>query len=144
LVRNGVTGAPVAIHRTYLYRDGSDKADIEPPRLALGPCRGGAVRLADPTDVLAIGEGIETVLSWMELNDGPGWAALSTSGMRALELPADLRNVIIVADGDEPGELAAQACAARWRRKGRRVRIDRPPMGFDFNDVLTEAARARG
>ena len=43
----GVDGGPVGIHRTYLRRDGSGKADIEPPRAAFGPVRGGAVRL-DP------------------------------------------------------------------------------------------------
>ena len=34
--------------------------------------------------------------------------------------------------GDEPGKAAAQDCARRWKREGRRVRIARPPMGMDF------------
>jgi putative DNA primase/helicase len=56
--------------------------------------------------------------------------------------------VIVLADGDEPGEAAAQECARRWKREGRRVRIARPPQGMDFNDLLkarhpsfTEGAR---
>ena len=36
---------PLAVHRTYLKRDGSDKADVKPPRITLGACRGGGVRL---------------------------------------------------------------------------------------------------
>jgi putative DNA primase/helicase len=48
--------------------------------------------------------------------------------------------VIVLADGDEPGEAAAQACARRWNREGRRVRIARPPQGMDFNDLLTGRA----
>ncbi|HZR76999.1 MAG TPA: toprim domain-containing protein [Bradyrhizobium sp.] len=64
------------------------------------------------------------------------WAALSTSGLRALELPHGVRDVIVLADGDDPGEAAAQDCARRWKREGRRVRIARPPQGTDFNDLL--------
>ena len=63
-------------------------------------------------------------------------AALSTSGLRALELPADVRDVVILADGDAPGEAAADTAAARWQKEGRRVRIARSPAGYDFNDLL--------
>ena len=66
----------------------------------------------------------------------PAWAALSTSGLKAVDLPDAVRNVIILADGDDPGEAAACAAAQRWQRYGRRIRIARPPRGTDFNDVL--------
>jgi hypothetical protein len=72
----------------------------------------------------------------MQATGHPAWAALSTSGLRALELPDDVRDVIVLADGDDPGEMAARNCALRWRRGGRRIRIARPPKGLDFNDVL--------
>lgn len=104
--------------------------------MMFGPCRGGAVRLADPSDVLMVGEGIETCLAAMLASGHPAWAALSTSGLRGLDLPKDVREVIVLADGDEAGEAAAQDCALRWRRQGRRVRIARPPHGLDFNDLL--------
>jgi DNA primase len=45
-------------------------------------------------------------------------------------------DVIVLADGDDAGEAAAQDCAWRWKREGRRVRIARPPDGLDFNDML--------
>ena len=44
--------------------------------------------------------------------------------------------MIVLADGDDPGEAAARDCAHRWKREGRSVRIARPPKGMDFNDVL--------
>ncbi len=135
-VTHGVDGAPVGIHRTFLVRNGSGKAPVEPAKMMLGRCRGGAVRLADPGDVLMIAEGIETALSAMQATGHPAWAALSTSGLRSLDLPRDVRNVIVLADGDDPGEAAARACAGRWTREGRLVRIARPPTGLDFNDVL--------
>jgi putative DNA primase/helicase len=104
--------------------------------MMLGPCRGGAVRLGDPTDLLMVGEGIETCLAAMQATGNPTWAALSTSGSRTLDLPKEVRNVIVLADGDDAGEAAARDCAWRWMREGRRVRIARPPQGMDFNDIL--------
>jgi hypothetical protein len=136
LVTNGSDGIPLAIHRTFIARNGDGKAPVDPQKMMLGPCRGGAVRLADPDDVLMIGEGIETCLAAMLASGHPAWAALSTSGLRGFDLPKDVRDVIILADGDEAGETAAQDCLLRWKRHGRRVRIARPPLGMDFNDML--------
>jgi putative DNA primase/helicase len=136
LVANGASGTPIAIHRTFLARNSVEKATVDPQKMMFGPCRGGAVRLADPSDVLMVGEGIETCLAAMLASGHPAWAALSTSGLRGLDLPKDVREVIVLADGDEAGEAAAQDCALRWRRQGRRVRIARPPHGLDFNDLL--------
>jgi putative DNA primase/helicase len=104
--------------------------------MMLGPCRGGAVRLDLPGDVLMVGEGIETCLAAIRATGHSAWAALSTSGLRTLDLPGDVRDVIVLADGDAPGEAAARDCGWRWTRAGRRVRIARPPQGMDFNDML--------
>ena len=125
LVTRGSDGKPLAIHRTYLAHDGIGKAPVAPQKMMLGPCHGGAVRLAKPGDVLMVGEGIETCLAAMQATGHPAWAALSTSGLRALDLPGSVREVIVLADGDDPGEAAARgACAGP--REGRRVRIARP------------------
>jgi len=136
LVTRGEDDTPVAVHRTFIARNGAGKAAVEPARMMLGPCRGSAVRLAAPGAVLMVGEGIETCLAAMLATGNPTWAALSTSGLRALNLPTDVREVIVLADGDDPGEAAARDCAGRWKREGRRVRIARPPHGMDFNDML--------
>ena len=48
LVTHGDTGLPLAIHRTFLARDGFGKAPVDPQKMMLGPCRGGAVRLGEP------------------------------------------------------------------------------------------------
>jgi putative DNA primase/helicase len=154
LVTNGVDATPLAIHRTFLARDGSSKAPVEPQKMMLGPCRGGVVRLADAADAkclfpsgrpsatssssgaLMVGEGIETCLAAMQATGHPAWAALSTAGLRALELPEYVHDVIVLADGEAAGEAAARDCARRWKQQGRRVRIARPPQGMDFNDML--------
>ena len=140
LVTKGLDGAPVAVHRTFLAHDGGGKAPVDPQKMMLGPCRGGAVRLAEQGEVLMVGEGIETCLAAMQASGHPAWAALSTSGLRALDLPKDVRDVIVLADGDDAGEAAARSCALRWKREGRRVRIARPPQGMDFNDMLSSQA----
>ena len=136
LVTHGPDDMPIAIIRTFLTANGADKAPVDQQKMMLGPCSGGAVRLAEPSDVLMIGEGIETCLAAMQATGLPAWAALSTSGMRLLDLPKTVQDVIVLADGDDPGEVAARDCALRWKREGRRVRIARPPRGKDFNDML--------
>jgi putative DNA primase/helicase len=136
LVTRGSDGKPVAIHRTFIALDGVGKAPVDQAKMMLGPCRGGVVRLARPSHLLMVGEGIETCLAAMQVTGHPAWAALSTSGMCSLDLPKGVGNVIVLADGDDGGEAAAQDCARRWKREGRRVRIARPPRGMDFNDLL--------
>jgi len=69
---------------------------------------------------------------------------LSTAGLRALDLPQRVRDVIVLADGDDAGEAAARDCAWRWKREARHVRIARPPKGLDFNDMLFGRARRSG
>lgn len=144
LVTSGANDDPLAIHRTFLKSDGTAKAPVDPQKMMLGPCRGGAVKLAPASDVLMVGEGIETCLAAMQARGLPAWAALSTSGVRSLELPSVVEEVIVLADGDDAGEQAAKQVAQRWIHEGRRVRIARPPRGYDFNDMLMGRAPDRG
>jgi putative DNA primase/helicase len=140
LATRGVDGQPIGIHRTFLARDGSGKAPVEPAKMMLGPCRGGVVRLAQHAGPLMVGEGIETCLAAMQASGHAAWAALSASGLLTLDLPEDVHDVIVLADGDQAGEAAARDCALRWKRQGRRARIARPPWGMDFNDLLMSRA----
>jgi len=135
---------PCAVHRTFLAGDGNGKAAVDTPRMSLGPCRRGAVRLAEAADQLMVGEGVETCMAAMQATGRPAWAALSTAGLRSLEIPEHVKEVVVLADGDLPGEEAAQYAARRWVHEGRRVRIARPPKGQDFNDLLLCGAHASG
>ena len=114
--------------------------------MTLGPVRGAAVRLHEATDVLVIGEGIETSLSAAKILGRPAWAAVSAGNMaNHLTLPPAIRDVIVAADNDPPGLRAANRAVARWKAEGRTVRLAVPDRaGADFNDVLRdrEAARA--
>lgn len=138
LITHGMEETPMAIQRTYLARDGKGKAQIEPNRMMLGLSRGGAIKLGEPDELLMVGEGIETCLSAMAATGHPAWAAMSASGLVALELPKSIKRVIVLADGDKRGEEVAQQSARRWTQQGRKVSIARPPRGKDFNDLLTD------
>ena len=146
------------VQRIYLDREGAPrKASVEPVRASLGSLAGGAVRLAEPEHgrPLLVGEGIESTAAAMLLLDVPGWAALGTSGLRAIELPEYVIDVVIAADrdADGAGQLAAVDLTERLESEGRRVRIELPLYGTrparisrsfvgDWNDVLLLAREA--
>ncbi len=83
-VQNAASEFPgVAV--TWLSADGTDKAPVETPREIFGPIRGGAVRLAPPSETLAIAEGIEIALSVLQATGIPtGRTALEDQSEYAL------------------------------------------------------------
>jgi putative DNA primase/helicase len=133
----------LGIHRTFLLPGGVGKAQVSSPKKMAGKCAGGAVQLAPAGETLAISEGIETGLSVQQATGIPTWAALSTSGIKALILPAlpIAGEVTIATDHDisGQGQIAAEIAAERWSLEGRKVRIALPSTpGTDFNDLLLE------
>lgn len=143
LVRDA-NGAPVALHRTFLTHDGTNKANVMPSKMMLGPCGRATVRLGDVGVSLLVGEGVETSLSAMTATGIPAWAALSASGLRGIIVPTTVTDIVVLADGDAAGEAAAQVAARRLQRPGRRVRIARPPAESDFNDLLVSMKETGG
>lgn len=135
-------GPLVGVHRTWLRPDGLGKAALSPAKAMLGRALGSAVRLSEAGSPLIIGEGIETTLSVCDaLPHACGWAALSTSGLAALDLPTTLGDLVIAADGDPAGRRAAVTLADRAVACGWRVRVLNAPDGLDWNDVAMCAAR---
>lgn len=131
------------VHRTYFTKKGQrlDKS----AKMMLGPCSGGAVRLSEAKGPLVVCEGIETGLSLLSgLLKGPHsvWAALSTSGIKALNLPQRPADLIIAADGDEAGANAAASLAHTANCRGWKVAIMSAPDGQDWNDVLQSGVAA--
>jgi hypothetical protein len=128
----------VGLHRTFLLADGGDKAPVSHPRMMLGRMAGCAVRLAAADAELAVGEGIETCLSFQASQGVATWAALSTSGLRSIVLPRQpaASTVYLLVDRDQAGEEAAEIAAYRLSREGRAVKLARPVHGKDFNDAL--------
>jgi hypothetical protein len=127
-----ITGA----HRTWLAADGFGKAPVDTPRRAMGGLLGHAVRFGAADDVLAVGEGIETMLSLRyALPAMPMAAALSANHLAALLLPPTLRRLYIARDNDAAGDGAAMTLTDRAHGDGIEAIIWSPRRG-DFNEDL--------
>jgi hypothetical protein len=176
-----VDGTIIGLHRTYL--DPSQPRKLTPPgdrkrnkaKKVMGEQRGGMIRLGEIGETLAIGEGIETVLSWYVLGLVDFEVALVTSislgnlsgggagsvphpkkkrpdgsplpipnGVPDFDkpgviLPAQVRRVILLGDGDSDPEATRArllVAARRFHQQGREVLVSMAPDGFDFNDLL--------
>ena len=136
-----LSGAITGAHRTWLDPDGFDpvrlgKAPIDTPRRAMGDLLGNAVRFGAANDVLAAGEGIETMLSLRcVLPTLPMAAALSANHLAALLLPPTLRRLYIARDKDAAGDAAAMTLTERAHADGIEAVIWSPRCG-DFNEDL--------
>ena len=129
-------GALQGVHRTWLAPDGQDKAPVEIPRRAMGHLLGNAVRFKAATDILVVGEGIETMLSIREAAPSlPVWAALSSGHLGAVILPTGLQRLYIARDRDPAGQRAAERLTVRVPKVGIQVILLEPKRG-DFNDDL--------
>ncbi|NBZ89799.1 toprim domain-containing protein, partial [Stagnihabitans tardus] len=131
-------GVLTGAHRTWLAPDGQGKASVETQRRAMGHLLGHAVRFDSVREVLAAGEGIETMLSLREAAPGlPAWSALSAAHLGVVVLPPTLQRLYIALDRDPAGQRAAERLTARAKDLGIAVRVLEPRLG-DFNDDLCD------
>lgn len=138
-----VHGGAMGIHRTFFTKKGERL--LRSAKMMLGGCKTGSVRLSDSQGPLVVCEGIETGLSLASgLLSAPAsiWAALSTSGVAALELPKEPSKLVIAPDGDDAGRAASDKLAIRARDLGWKVSILAAPEGQDWNDVIRRNADA--
>jgi hypothetical protein len=103
----------IGVHLTYLSRSHDGKADLpkEFQRESRGVIRGGAIRLLpfNPEVELIVGEGVETALSAAEIFGLPAWSAVYAGGLKTVELPAEVKRILIAADRDEADRQCALA-----------------------------------
>jgi hypothetical protein len=132
-----LTGA----HRTWLDPEGFDpirlgKAPIDTPRRAMGDLLGHAVRFGVVGEVMAGGEGIETMLSLrMALPNMPMVAALSAAHLSAILFSDMLRRLYIARDDDPAGDGAMTTLIERAADSGIEAIVLSPRLG-DFNEDL--------
>jgi hypothetical protein len=131
-----LAGHQTGAHRTWLAPDGSDKAPIDTPRRAMGDLLGHAVRFGVAGEVMAAGEGIETMLSLrMALPNMPMAAALSAAHLSAILFPDTLRRLYIARDNDPAGDGAMTTLIERANTAGIEAVVVTPGLG-DFNEDL--------
>jgi putative DNA primase/helicase len=146
-----VTGALAGIWRIYLTASG-DKAPFTNPKLGLGPCAGGAVRIGGIGRHIGAAEGLESALGAYFLigRKYPVWPTLSTAGLIGFEIPMEVERLTLYGDGDrpirkrgedfEPAVPAGRKAVVALRNRaisegvGCDIAAEPPPLK-DFNDL---------
>lgn len=131
-------GVQTGTHRTWLDPSGSVKAAVASPRRAMGNILGNAIRFGKAQDVMAAGEGIETMLSLREVFPPlPLAAATSSSHLAAILFPPTLRRLYVARDRDAAGDAALSILTDRALAAGIELLPLMPALG-DFNDDLRQ------
>lgn len=136
-----LNGRLTGAHRTWLdpagfSEDHLGRAPIDTPRRAMGDLLGHAVRFGVCGDVMAAGEGIETMLSQrLMLPSMPVIAALSAAHLSAVLFPDTMRRLYIARDKDAAGDGAVATLVERANCVGIEAIILTPQLG-DFNEDL--------
>ncbi len=104
----------------------------------MGELLGHGVRFGQADDVLAAGEGIETMLSLRQIAPIlPAVAALSAAHLAALVLPPTLQRLYIAEEADAAGRHGAHQLAIRAAAQGIEPRLLTTPLA-DLNAHLME------
>ena len=136
-----LSGHLTGAHRTWLALDGSGKAPIDTPRKAMGDLLGHGVRFGLADEVMAAGEGIETMLSLQQVLPGMAMvSALSAAHLAAILFPDVLRRLYIVHDNDPAGDSARNILVDRANAAGIEALVITPVLG-DCNEDLVKLGR---
>ncbi|MDE2075759.1 MAG: toprim domain-containing protein [Burkholderiales bacterium] len=145
----GVDGRCVAIHQTYLTRDGhkADLPTVKKMSPTAGSLAGGCIPLADPFEhVLGVAEGIETALCAGAASALPVVATYSAGCLSSFQWPRGVKRLVIFGDNDESGtgQAAAHKLESRARAAGLSVSVLIPQTpGEDWADVYARRDERR-
>jgi hypothetical protein len=136
-MRDFKSGEITAVQRIFLTQDVHGNVIKDGKPMMLGRASGSAMQLQRLQDgELHICEGLETGLSLIAMGNGPMWSLGSCGAIRAFQVLPGVERLLIWADNDKAGNEAADACGARWKLAGRRVKIRSPSLeGQDAADV---------
>jgi hypothetical protein len=130
--------APGSIQRIFLgWKMG--KAQVDKPKMALGPMKGTVARLGEPIDdqPLLIAEGVENAATGMAASGLPAWATFGTAGLKGFNPPDTVKWVIALAENDEANAKALAVLAPALAGRGIRLDVVKPPPGLkDVNDLV--------
>lgn len=147
----------VALHRIYVeeHEDGRvTKAPVKAPKKIMpwGDLEGAAIRLFKASgDVLAVGEGVETMISIHAMTNLPTWSCVTAWGLETMQIPDGVDTILIAADYDVSGkgQSSALKLAARVEAAGKTAIIMSPQdfynpaipshiKGVDWDDAYRE------
>ena len=136
-------GALLGCQRTWLNRDGTRKASVDPNKQSLGPIQGGAIQIAGEGSILYVCEGLEDALATYIETGVSVYAVTGSEFMPYLDVSKRFRGVVIRPDNDpdKTDALAkAEKLGQRLESEGFVVSFEVPPKGLDVNDIWAQAA----
>lgn len=126
----GITRLNLTPEGNKLYKTFEGK-NVKPKQMLgidKGVMSGGAVKFNEATDVLHVGEGIETMLAiWHSVKE-PTWACCTAALMSSVEVPEHTKTVYVWADKDRAGIEASQKLKERLETQGKTVYVLVPPF----------------
>lgn len=149
-------GRPLTLHRTFLKKDGSGKADVSRQKMQLAAPSsviGGFIALSNPTfdmhgnGYIGVAEGIETALSVQEATGCPMWAGISDRLMEKINFDDSIKVVLVWIDKDITlaGKNAFNRMKTALEAKGKKV-FGFMPQGteakLDWNDIYIQQGAA--
>jgi len=135
-------GALQGVQVTLLSAHGTAKAAVATPRRVIGKLMGGAVRLHDLNEEIAVGEGVETTLSAAHRLGLPAWAALTADNLSRFVIPEITRRLFVVVDNDPAGRRAADILRAQAPEHVQLETATAPEAFNDFNAWALAEAQA--
>nr|WP_256478558.1 toprim domain-containing protein [Notoacmeibacter sp. MSK16QG-6] len=132
-------GELTGVNRTFLDIERHCVADIVEPKRVIGNLHGNAVRFGTPGPVLAVGEGIESVLSiGSAFPRLPLAACLTSTHLSLFDVPETVSELWIIKDNDEAGETAARLLNERAQANKALIIHELDPVLGDFNDDIRQ------
>lgn len=134
-------GRMVALHRTYLHRDGRamlrDGKKVKKLTGTAGPLAGACIPLHKPVNgCIGVAEGIETALAAWCASGVPTVSAYCADLLAKWRWPSGVQRLVIFADADKAGREAADMLLSRAVRAGLQASVMTPTdPGADWCDV---------
>lgn len=140
-VQSEPNGDLKAIHRIYIKEDGSGKADLECPKMALGAIKDSGIWFGKPGPKLCIVEGPENALSILSLGYEFVVSTIDSANFCNISIPEYVEEILLLPDGDRAGKIAAEKAAHRYKEFCKKIKIVFPPQykdkpKWDWNDEL--------
>lgn len=148
---HALEGTLVGLHATLLADDGGKLCDSTGKKITRlrRACNltSSAVRLNEATEILGLGEGVETSLALRQLFKIPVWSCCNAGLLSAVQLPKSVKHIYIAVDNDAAGETASVKLALRLKGEGRKVTLVRAaklglPEHGDLADYLLVTQQA--
>lgn len=133
----------VGVQRVFLDPDDREHYGRFKPVLCTD--RRAAIQLAPAGPVLAITEGWEDALAFMQLTGTPAWAIPGIEWLANTAIPSCVGTLLLAFDNGAAAEAAFTRHAPELAVRGRTVQLDQPPTrSKDWNVELTTIIRDAG